>query len=266
MDKSRKLRILEKLDADGFVSVASLSAMLGCTEATTRRELTRLEESGLARRVHGGAVRTGTHFARKNVKESYSTHLHEKLEIARLAYELIREGETLIIDDASSCLHLGTMIRSGQKRNLTVITNSILLAEHLMDAEGLKLVLIGGSVAGNLSATEGGTACRQLDSLHADKAFIGVNGVDFERGITLTGYPQQEVKRRMMAVSRETYILADSSKFGKVFPSVLCEAQDAVILTDRGLPRQMEEEGDARGVRIRRRGKAERAGEAPSAG
>ena len=234
MDRERERKILEKLDHDGYVKVSELSRFLGCTEVTLRRDLKNLDERGLLRRIHGGAVRIGSNFVHNNVKEALYQRLHEKMEIARTAYGCVQDGETIIIDDASTCMHMASAISAEPEKKVKVITNSILLAEKLLDYTHVELVMIGGTVAGNLAATEGETAYAQLGKLRADKAFIGVNGIDLDSGITLTGYPQQKVKQKMMEISQESYILADSSKFGKTYMSLLCPPEaPAAIVTDR---------------------------------
>ena len=256
MDKSRKRRILEKLDEEGFLTVSAAADYLGCTQATIRREFSQLEQSGHLKRVHGGAIRMGSNFVHKSVKEMLYQHLYEKLEIAKLAYDLIQDGDCIVVDDATTCMYLGNMILDGPRKQLKVITNSVLLAGRIMEAPQIELEVIGGTVAGNLAATEGETACAQLEMHRADKAFIGVNGIDFEKGITLTGYPQQKVKQKMMEISRESYILADSSKFGKSYLSFLCMPQDVTaILTDQGLPEDQAQKALQLGIPVQKRKK-----------
>lgn len=251
MDRERERKILEKLDHDGYVKVSELSRSLGCTEVTLRRDLKHLDERGLLRRIHGGAVRIGSNFVRNNVKEALYRKLHEKIEIARTAYGCVQDGETIIIDDASTCMHMASAISAEPEKKVKVITNSILLAEKLLDHTHVELIMIGGEVACNLAATEGSTAYAQLGKLRADRAFIGVNGVDLTLGITLTGYPQQKIKQRMMEISERSYILADSSKFGKNYMSLLCPADaPEAIITDRKADPEMLAEARKKNIKV----------------
>ena len=251
MDRTRKRRILEKLDEDGFITVSGVSELLGCAPVTVRRELEELEKQGLLKRVHGGAVRTGSNFVHNNVKEAFYQRIYDKMEIAKMAYDTIAAGETILVDDASTCPHLGSLIVNGREKPLHVITNSILLAERLLDCPHVDLTVIGGSVAKNLAATEGDAAWKQLEEVSADRAFIGVNGIDFERGISLTGYPQQKVKSLMMARSRSAYILADSGKFGKYYMSLLCPADEPTgIITDQNVDPRVLAKAREKGITI----------------
>ena len=138
---------------------------------------------------------------------------------------------------------MASAISAEPEKKVKVITNSILLAEKLLDHTHVELIMIGGEVACNLAATEGSTAYAQLGKLRADRAFIGVNGVDLASGITLTGYPQQKIKQRMMEISKRNYILADSSKFGKTYMSLLCpaDAPEAIITDQKADPEVLAE-------------------------
>lgn len=251
MDSERERKILEKLDQEGYVKTGELSRELACAEITLRRDLKNLDQRGLLKRIHGGAVKIGNNFVHNSVKEALYRNLYEKMRIAKIAYECIENGDTILIDDASTCIHMASMITGNVEKRLKVITNSIILAEKLLDYSHVELMIIGGLVARNLGATEGSAAFSQLAKISADKAFIGVNGIDFETGITLTGYPQQKIKQRMMEVSEESYILADNSKFGQTYMSFLCAIdRPTAIITDPKIDREFYEKAEAMGVKI----------------
>lgn len=251
MDGERERKILEKLDREGYVKTGELSRELGCAEITLRRDLEDLDRRGLLKRIHGGAVKTGSNFVYGSVKEALYRNLYEKMKIAKIAYNCIEDGETILIDDASTCIHMASMITGNMEKHLKIITNSIIFAEKLLDYSHVELTLIGGNVSRNLAATEGSMALSQLGKLSADKAFIGVNGIDLETGITLTGYPQLKVKQKMMEISRETYILADNSKFGQTYMSLLCPVdRPAAIVTDPKIDREICVKAQRMGVKI----------------
>lgn len=251
MDRTRKRKILEKVDADGYITVGTMSRLLGCTEATLRRDLKKLDEMGLLKRVHGGAIKIGSNFVYNNVREALYQKIYEKMEIAKVAYDCIETGETIFVDDASTCIHLGNLIMNNRDKNVSVVTNSIILAEKLLDCSHVNLTMIGGTVAKNLASTEGDMALAQINKIHADKAFIGVNGIDFMQGITLTGYPQQKMKQKMMEASKESYILADSSKFEKSYMSRLCGIKEpTAIITDQNIVSGLLMEAREKGITI----------------
>lgn len=250
-DKRRK-RILEMLDARGTIRVSELSREFRCTPMTIRRDLNELEQLGLIKRIHGGAVKIGSNFVTQNVKELVYSNTHHKMWIAKLAFSCIRPGMTLFIDDASTCLYLAQEIKKDKMKPVTIITNSLLAATEFMQTPHVYLKLIGGDITVNLSATAGETALRQIAACHADLSFIGVNGVDSNAGITGIGYPQMEIKKAMIQASDAVYILADSSKFGKCFLSEICGFdQVKEILTDKELPAEVLKEFLRSGIPLR---------------
>lgn len=237
MTDQRRKRILERLDVRGTIKVSELSQEFQCTPMTIRRDLKELEQMGLIRRTHGGAVKIGSNFVTQNVKELVYSNTYHKMWIARLAFSCIEPGMTLFIDDASTCLYLAQEIKKDKRKPVTVITNSLLAATEFMQTPHVYLKLIGGDITANLSATAGETARKQIAACRADLSFIGVNGVDSKAGITGIGYPQMEIKKAMIQASDAVYILADSSKFGKRYLSEICGfGQVKEILTDKDLP------------------------------
>lgn len=247
----QRTKNIEKLDQDGYVKVSELSRVLNCTEVTLRRDLKNLDQRGLLKKVHGGAVKIGNNFVHNNVKEAFYQKLYEKMEIAKVAFDKIMPGETIIIDDASTCIHLAGTIANSPDKYLKVVTNSVIVAEKLLDYSHVEIMMVGGSVSRNLGATEGAAALSQLAKLQADKAFIGVNGIDFKTGITLTGYPQQKIKQKMMEISKESFILADSSKFGMSYMSFLCPInRPTAIITDKNVDQAVLEQAEREKIQI----------------
>lgn len=251
MDKNRNIKILELLDKHKYLSVHSLSRHLECTEATVRRALELLDKEGLLKRVHGGAVNIGSNFVHCNVKEALYQNREAKISIARKAFELLEDGDSVFIDDASTCMYLSGFIENHSEIHLHIITNSVIFAERIFGCSHASIMLIGGSVSPILGATEGENALAQISTFTAKRAFIGVNGIDVEKGITLIGYPQQEVKAAMMKTSKENYILADSSKFGNVYMSKLCDLSfPTAIIADGDLPPSTKRAYQEKGIRI----------------
>lgn len=193
--------------------------MFGCTEMTIRRDLNEMAEEGLLKRTHGGAVKIGKNFVTDNVKDLLYSNLHNKIYIARQAYKVISAQDTIFLDDATTCLYLAKEIKKNEKKPVNIITNSVLLALELMQAEHVSIKIIGGDAAGNLSATVGQEAVEQIARCRADKAFIGVNGIDFTEGITGIGYPQMEIKQAMLKVQKRPTCWRTAANSGiSIFP------------------------------------------------
>ncbi len=231
--EERRQAILEELEKKGKVRVAELSRSLNCSEVTIRNDIKEMQDEGLLKRIHGGAVRLESNLAKKYRTESIFRNADRKEAIARRAYEYIDDGDTIIIDDASTSFYLALYIKSHPGKRIAVVTNSLLTGNELAGVGHVELYMIGGYVGGHLSATMGESALENMESFHVDKGFIGVHGINFEAGLTSIATPQMQVKRAILKASKEVYVLADSSKFGGGYLSVICPInQVKKIITD----------------------------------
>lgn len=222
MIQERTNFILEEIEKRGFVKVSELSELLECSEVTIRNDIKSLEQKGLLQRIHGGAVRSGLQFKEKHTEESLYKNVDRKDVIAKRAYEFIEDNDTIIIDDSSTSLYLTNYIKEDPAKHLVVVTNSLLVATELYECKHVNLFMVGGQIGGALPAAMGEMTVNNLSEFYIDKAFIGVKGVNFKVGITSIAFPQMQVKRAIIKVSKNVYVLADSSKFGGAYLSVIC--------------------------------------------
>ena len=231
--EERRRTILRELDERGRVRVADLSRELGCSEVTIRNDIKNMDVEGLLQRVHGGAIKREESPVRKYSAESIYRHTDRKKKIAACAYEYIEDRDTIIIDDASSSFYLAVHIKNQPEKRVAVVTNSLLVGNELSGAKHVELYMVGGHVGGHLAATMGDAALENMRSFHVDKAFIGVHGINFEVGLTSIATPQMQVKHAILKAAKEVYVLADSSKFGGGYLSVICPITDVhLIITD----------------------------------
>jgi DeoR/GlpR family transcriptional regulator of sugar metabolism len=208
----RRSRIASIVRERGSVRASELSDLFGVTDETIRRDLTRLAESGVLRRLHGGAVadhtRTETNFARR-LRE----HEGEKVAIARAAARLVSDGSTIIIDSGTTTLHFARALRD--KRDLVVITNAVTNAVELMENPNVTVVLTGGTVRAATFGAVGDMAVTNLGELRVDLTFLAISGVSLEGGLTYPSFEEAAVKRAMIAAASDVVLLADRSKFGR---------------------------------------------------
>lgn len=231
--EERRRTILRELDERGRVRVADLSRELGCSEVTIRNDIKNMDMEGLLQRVHGGAIKREESPVRKYSAESIYRHTDRKKKIAACAYEYIEDRDTIIIDDASSSFYLAVHIKNHPEKSVAVVTNSLLVGNELAGSKHVELYMVGGHVGGHLAATMGDAALENMRSFHVDKAFIGVHGINFEVGLTSIATPQMQVKHAILKAAKEVYVLADSSKFGGGYLSVICPITDVhLIITD----------------------------------
>lgn len=251
----REEAILAALERSGFVSYRDLEASLDASPATIRRDLSRLEEAGLLRRVHGGAravaddaraeayplALKGTPFAK-----SITQNLAAKRAIGKAAAALCKPGEGVIIDGGSTtyqmCDHLAG-------KGLQVLTNSLHIVNALLPQEGTQLLVPSGTIfrEQNIILAPGGE--HSMPSFFASKAFIGAAAVS-PRAIFQADAVLVASQRRLLEIAEEVILLVDSSKFSGTSGAIVCSLDriDRVI-TDKSADPALLDALDAAGVR-----------------
>lgn len=197
----------------GVIRIEDLCRRLKVSPATVRRDLDQLEQSGAIRRVHGGAVSVESRLDEPVFADKTSLAAREKRRIAEAALAFIGPGDTIYLDGGTTVLELARLLR--ERTNLTVVTNS-LHAAHELAGRGPRLILIGGELR-RLSQTVVGPLTRLvLHELHLDKAFMGTIGFTVKEGLTTTDPGEAFTKEVVMGQARQVFVLADSSKAGKL--------------------------------------------------
>lgn len=232
--KERFEIILKELEDSGSVKVSQLSQLLECSEVTIRSDIAKLDEQKLLKKTYGGAVKREEHFEIDLEPGEVYLNREKKYRIAQRAYSYINNRDSVILDDSTTAYYLAKCIRENEKKRVVVITNSIAAAAILSNAKQVELFLIGGGVIGNPPSALDNIAVNFLNQFHVDKAFVGVNGINLKIGLTSIGSPQMEVKKKMIQVSQETYVIADSSKFGNGNLFTVCSMDqiDRIITDD----------------------------------
>ena len=204
--------IVERVRGKGRASVSDLAEDLSVTPETIRRDLSELERQGLLRRVHGGAVPAGSVGFEQSVDSRARVLVEEKNRIVKAALAEIPQAGAVIIDSGTTTSRLIQLIPDD--RELTVITDSVAHALALSNRLNITVMLIGGRVRGRTLATVDQWAIDALNSVYADVALVGTNGLSIERGLTTPDQPEAAVKRAMLNSAKRKVILADHTKFG----------------------------------------------------
>ena len=236
--EERRNEILRELDRKGKVKVTDLSREFGCSEVTIRNDIKAMDIEGLLKRTHGGAVKleTAETESGRYSTESLYRNVAQKKQIAEMAYDFLEDRDTIIIDDASTSFYLAREIRNHPEKRIAVVTNSLITGNELAGVGHVELFMIGGYVTGHLAATMGDVAIQNMSKFHVDKAFIGVHSINFNVGLTSIATPQMEVKKAIMKAAEKVYVLADSSKFGGGYLSVICPTNEVYkIIRDNAL-------------------------------
>lgn len=229
----RQNQILRLLQRDGTVAVQALAAQLYASEATIRRDLAAMEQHGLVRRIHGGAVAAGGAdevplFLRERERHA------EKAAIARQALAYIRDGATIIMDASSTVCHLVPLLTRFE--GLTVITNGPKTSMALA-AQHIKNICTGGVLLDNSLACVGSHAEQCIRGIQADLVFFSCRGLSDEGRLSDASLEETCIRQVMLAHARQRICLCDASKLGRDYLHTLCQADmlDAV-LCDAPLP------------------------------
>jgi DeoR family transcriptional regulator, aga operon transcriptional repressor len=213
VSKTERLgRILELLARDGTVTVSVLAGELGVSEATVRRDLQALGDQRLLERSHGGAVAHGT---AHELPVRYRTgRSDEKRRIAQAAAELVTDGMAIGLTGGTTTTEVARMLVLRQ--GLTVVTNALNIAVELAVRPDLKLIVAGGVARATSYELVGSLADATLRSVYVDIAFVGVDGVDAERGLTTQNEVEAATNRVLMDRAKRTVVVADATKLGRV--------------------------------------------------
>ena len=229
LKSERKKLILEELKQHKIVSLEKLVGLLETSESTVRRDLDELESENKLRRVHGGAELPHSLQEEETIQEKSVKNLQEKKLIAQKASSLIKDKDVIFVDAGSTTAFL---IKELERKDITVVTNSIHHAVQLVDKQ-IPTVIIGGGVKMTTDASIGGVALNQINQLHFDRAFIGMNGVD-EGYFTTPDMEEGAVKRAILENAKQTYVLADSSKLGQSCFAKVAPIKRAIVITSKG--------------------------------
>ena len=206
---ARQAGMVDLLLDRGYVSVAELASEFGVTESTVRRDLTELEERDLVQRTRGGALPVRQTDAPMELKRRL--HQAEKRAIGKAMAHRILDGQTVLLDSGSTTLEVARHLVS---RQLTVVTNDLLIGTTIAQKKNAHLVFIGGELLPNVYTMWGPTSVQQLRNLRVNVAVFGADTVTEDGNYNSSSY-ELEVKRTMMAIATEAFFVADSSKFGR---------------------------------------------------
>ena len=223
--------ILEKLNREGSVRVSQLSQELGTTVVTIRHDLDALEQDGRLQRVQGGAVLPESGAQSTDFFQRKQQNREQKLMIAAAAAELVRDGDTLFINSGSTTHYFAQQLK--QHKNLSIVTNSLFVAEEMGRIPTFRVILLGGNINAQFAFTSGDDTIHQLQLYRADYAFLSVDGICLDGRITTYHSDEAAVCRLMMERSSSTIVTADYSKIGKEGFTYISDVQQMnTLVTD----------------------------------
>ncbi len=231
----RQMKIREMLESAQFLDLETLCRKLKTSRPSIRRDLLKLEQQNIVKRVHGGAVAVR---AAKDQPFNFEIALRqftaEKSRIAKVAAGLVSDGQTIILDGGST---VAAVARELLGRSLQVITNSLPIAEILADAPGVEVTLTGGYLHPRIRVMLGPFCEHMLAAVKADSLIMGIGSVS-DIGLSNNNTLVVGSEKQMIEAANRVIIVADSSKFGRggMIPLAPLDVVDVIVSDDQLAP------------------------------
>lgn len=212
--EERHKHILDILEQDGKVLVKDLSLKFKVSESMIRKDLQVLEKNNLLQRTYGGAINiTRTIVNGESFFKRVEKNIDLKEVIAKKAYELINENDTIFLD-ASSISYMLTKLIAENNRKITLITNMVEISSMISLDSKVHLIFIGGEYSPLVGGNIGFHSTEQIKLYRCNKAFIGCSGMDLRDGAISTGSSEDVgTKKAIMKISKELFLLAPNERF-----------------------------------------------------
>nr|WP_311316488.1 DeoR/GlpR family DNA-binding transcription regulator [Peribacillus simplex] len=208
----RQKKIIDLLTVRKVMKLTELTEELQVSIETLRRDMNLLTRQGKIEKIYGGVKLAQSTFGESMIEERMFSQLREKEVIAQKCSEYIHDGDCIYIDSGSTTYQLAKYIK--QKKKLTVITNSIPVVNELLHSE-IELLIIGGKVRQNEQSIVAFDYLFNFSELNIAKAFICASGITIEKGISDYNLEEANTRKKIIELSQQVYVAADSTKFGK---------------------------------------------------
>ncbi|OFT37512.1 alkaline phosphatase [Actinomyces sp. HMSC08A01] len=209
---SRRYTIANYVIMHGDISVEELADTCGVSVMTIYRDISVLEKAGIVHREHGRIRATASGLHEATAQYRMAQGVEEKKQMGKAAAALIPASASVIIDDSTSAIWAIRQLE--QTSGLSVVTNSLLVAQELRERPKNSLFFLGGEYQSWAEATLGPHTISALEKVDADLCLISASGI---RGDQLF-HPYADVaavKAKMMQAAAKTILLLDHSKFAR---------------------------------------------------
>ncbi|MGC5327425.1 DeoR/GlpR family DNA-binding transcription regulator [Brevibacillus sp. SYSU BS000544] len=244
--EERKTYILELLYSAGKVRTNDLVEKLQVSSETIRRYLEELEYENKCKRVYGGAVKINLDREEPSLYTREILRAEEKKHIGRMAATQVQNGDIILIDDGTTSLQMIHFL--GSKKNLTILTNSVTGLTLLVDSinKGLldtEVFFIGGKVQSKHYRVVGSVAMQMMESFNVDKAFISIDGMLLNKGITSFDEERALLARKFIEHASQSIVLTDHSKLGTSHLYKIADLKEIdIIISDVSAPKDWVDE------------------------
>lgn len=247
----RRLQISELVRRNGSVQVAALAEHFGVSMQTVRKDLRYLSERGVMARAYGGAIDSkvvGTPLAEPHYEAKRTANLEQKRRIGQRAAALIQPGSTIALDSGTTAIQLAEALPNIE---VTVVTNDFGVLAALAPKNNIRIVMLGGELRRKNMAFYGGLTVEAIDALHVDVLFLGVDGLDLERGITTHYEPEAMLNRKIVEAARQVVAITDSAKFGRIcLHRIIPVSGLDMLITDTDAPEDIRKAAEQLGFEL----------------
>lgn len=235
----RRDRIIHIIQNKGSVRVDELSEEFDVSTVTIRNDLDFFEEKGLIHRTYGGALLRNNVYNDPSLEEKQKINMEEKARIGECAAGMVKDGESIILDSGTTTREIA--LRLKEKKNLTLLTNAINIAVELAGVSRMNVMLTGGVLRDKSYSLVGPEAEQTIQNYYFDKLFLGVDGLDFNYGLTTSNPQKAQLNRLMVDRSNKVIAVTDSSKFGRHSFSYICDLTPiGTVITDDKISEEYE--------------------------
>ena len=229
----RQKKIMDLLKVKKVLKLSELTEKLDISIETLRRDLNLLAKQGKIEKIYGGVKMVETAFGESEMSERMAGHIEEKRKIGQVCSEFINDGDCIFIDSGSTTFQIANYIKN--KKNITVITNSIPVISELLNSD-IEIIIIGGKVRHSEQSVVAYDYIFNFSELNIVKAFICAGGITIEKGISDYNLEEAITRKKIIEIAKEIYVAADSTKFGKdVTVSITQLDKVDYIITDHNL-------------------------------
>ncbi|MCJ7534954.1 MAG: DeoR/GlpR family DNA-binding transcription regulator [Anaerolineales bacterium] len=247
--EERRLEILRLIRINGRVSVVELSDQLGVSGATIRSDLQALADNNLIIRTHGGAVPNKVGFHELSLGLRRQRQIQEKMWIGKEAAAMIFDGDAIFLDSSSTTLAIAQYLKN--HRNLTILTNSLVIAQEMLDATGVTVVMPGGKVRQDTASLVKPDDLGLLGKFIIQKGFFGAHGITAADGLTDVSPEEAEFKRSLVDACREVIIVLDGTKWGRVGLTSFAQLEEVeLVITDSQAPPDLINQVRKMGIKV----------------
>lgn len=232
--EERQEEIIHLLKAKTKLTVSELCDHFNLSAATIRNDIRKLATQGRIRRAHGAIFPAGKVAFEPTSDYKQTLNTRKKMKIAQKAFELVKDGDTIILDAGTTTMELAKQLV--KKKNLTIIVNDISIALFLEKHSDAKIILLSGILRKGIHSTVGPWAIATLNRLNVDIAFLSANSFSLSKGFMTPDLLQAEIKKAYLRTAAQSVVLLDSSKIGTSSFIIFANLEDIqTIITDNEL-------------------------------